>query len=149
MAGYFTADELKARVGGAAKYVMLTDDTEPPDGITDPAVETMLIDGTAVLVDSYIGAGGYDTPLPSPAQDAAIATLKPRALDIANYRAKSRGEREPTEADTKLYEDAIRWLEAVAKGTVILEGYAELEVDVDYSAEGRETMFDRDRMAWQ
>ena len=69
------------------------------------------------LVDSYLARAGYETPAnPAP----SVLTLK--ATDIAIYTLSFDVGGAYTEEKRKRYEDALRWLEALADGKVELPG---------------------------
>jgi len=89
---------------------------EEPDG---SVLNRSLIDASA-LMDSYL-AGRYSLPFVSAPQ-----VLIPKCLDIARYFLDKYAAREDVR---QRYEDAIRWLELVAKGTIQL-GLDALSVEV-------------------
>jgi phage gp36-like protein len=108
---YITTEELQARVGGATLYIELTDDTVPPDGVTDSDVEDWILDVVKDLANGYARRGGYTVPL----SNADSSLLNSFLLDIANYKLKAR-RGTPSDTDRRLYEDAMKILEAVATG---------------------------------
>lgn len=120
---YLTRAMLEPRVGGAVMYVELTDDDH--DDVPDPLVEAFLLTDTDSTVNSYLTRGGYTTPM---TDAAGIALLRPYLLDIANYKAKTRGGRLASERDVRAYEEALAWLETVASGDVILPGWTGVAV---------------------
>lgn len=111
---YLTNTLLKARVGGQNVYIELTDDNA--DGTADNSVETMVLDQVDQQVNGYFRRGGYTIPL-AVTDAAQIMYL---LLDIANYKLKTRGNREATEDDRKLYGDALKTLEMYATGELSL-----------------------------
>lgn len=112
---YFDAMDLQARVGGEERFKELTDDDK--DGIPDPDVIAQIVSSVEREADAYFLSGQYDTPLTL----AQLAPVRNALLDIANYRAKVRGDREASQGDRQLYEDAIGLLMAVAKRQILLD----------------------------
>jgi len=112
---YLTRAALEARVGGTAVYLQLTDDDH--NAVIDTDVEALLLAGVDRLGDAYLIRGGYTTPLTNA---VAISLIVPRLLDIANYKAKSRGGRLASAEDVRAYELALTWFEAVASGDLLL-----------------------------
>lgn len=96
---------------GAAEIVMLTNLDTPTATVVNPVPISRALIDAAALIDSYIGRR-YLLPLSVTPQ-----VLIPYALDIARYRLDRIRNRE----DVRLrYEDAIKWLEMIAKGTLTL-----------------------------
>jgi phage gp36-like protein len=80
------------------------------DAENEEALNRALTDASAVI-DTYLGR--YALPLP-----VNPPVLVPYCLDVARYRLWRNSD--APEDVRKRYEDAIRWLELVAKGTVKL-----------------------------
>jgi phage gp36-like protein len=115
---YLAADQLMARVGGLDIYVRLTDDDQ--DETPDANVEAYLLGGTDATVDGYLVRGGYVTPLILTPQIAIVTVY---ALDIANYKAKTRGGRQASPDDVRAYEAALVWFDLLANKKLLLPGY--------------------------
>lgn len=134
---YIDTDELAARVGGTALYVELTDDDL--DGETDPDVEDLIVGQAEALADGYASRGGYDTPLPT--KDAA--RLSTFLLDICNYKLKVRRGKS-SDADERLYNDAMKVLEGVADGSFVLpSGAGASGTYSDFDIDSQPRAFDR------
>lgn len=114
---YLTSALLQARVGGAAIYLQLTDDDG--DGNPDPGVESALLAQVDAIVNSFASRGGYAIPL----EGEDIETFLPYLLDIANYRARTRGTRVASKDDKKLYDDAMKVMERIATGDFRLPSF--------------------------
>lgn len=114
---YLTPLLLSARVGGEEIYLELTDDDG--DNIADAGVERLLLSQVDAIVDAYARRSGYITPLTA----TDIAPLVPFLLDIANYKAKTRGNRSATEDARNEYMAATKILEEVASGAFRLPSY--------------------------
>lgn len=115
MPPYVTQGELEARVGGEGPFLQLTDDDA--DDTPDAEVIALFLTEFDAELNSYFRAGGYTVPL----SEAAFSGVKRFALDIANYRLKTRGDREASEGDRQLYEDAVAFLKLIATRKVLLE----------------------------
>jgi phage gp36-like protein len=95
----FSADEILALADDGAGQI---DQDEIDRAIEDASGE----------IDGYVAAGGYAVPL-SPVP----SIVKAYACDIARYRLYDDA---ATEQVTKRYDDAIKFLRAVARGEVLL-----------------------------
>lgn len=134
---YLDSDELAARVGGSVLYIELTDDDL--DGETDEAVEDQILGEADALADGFAARGGYTTPLGT--KDAALLT--PFLLDICNYKLKARRGKS-SEADEKLYNDAMRVLDRIANGTFVLpSGVGASGTMEDFGIDSQDRMFSR------
>lgn len=118
---YLTSSELKAAVGGEQEYVLLTDDDG--DQIADPGVADFLLAQVDEIVNGFARRGAYTVPLAV----ADIAAVIPFLLDIANYKARTRGGRQATDDDRHKYDDAMRIMEEIANGTYKLPSFTETE----------------------
>lgn len=107
---YFTAADLATVLGGPSMWNDFTDGE-------DATIVSMLTSSVFEEADGYFRAGGYTTPL---ASAAAIAAVKNSLLDIAIYRANSRGSRQPTPEQERLYEAALQRLRDIAAGRFAL-----------------------------
>jgi phage gp36-like protein len=107
---YGTATEF-SEAFGENETVMLTNLDTPMATAINPVPLSRALTDAAALIDSYIGRR-YLLPLSVTPQ-----VLIPYALDIARYRLDRIRDREDVR---KRYEDAIKWLEMVAKGTLDL-----------------------------
>lgn len=111
---YLTSDDLRDRVGGVDALRQLTDDDQ--NEAPDTSVIALFLTGVESEFDSYFRAGGYTVPVSSD----AFAPVKRYALDIVNYRLKTRGDRQASEGDRQLYEDALAYFRLVAGRKVLL-----------------------------
>jgi phage gp36-like protein len=116
---YLTQEALTARVGGAAEFLRLTDDdrnNSPDDDVLD-----FLLGQVDTIVDGYARRGGYTPPL----EDTDVETLEPWLLDIANFKARTRGNGRASDEDQKLYDDAMKVMEGIADGSFKLPSFEE------------------------
>lgn len=114
---YLTAAMLQARVGGNARYLLLTDDDA--DSIPDTAVEDYLLSQVDIMVDAFARRAGYTTPLAS----GDVETILPFLLDIANYKAQTRAGGASSDDDKKLYNDAMSILHQIGTSSFKLPSY--------------------------
>ncbi|OGV64132.1 MAG: hypothetical protein A2283_12435 [Lentisphaerae bacterium RIFOXYA12_FULL_48_11] len=96
-----------------AEIIRYTDDDDT--GAVNTAVTDKAITGAGALIESHL-AVRYTVPV-SPAPDI----VRELAVDIAIYKIQSRRGQSPEEIRKK-YEDAIKYLEKVASGKIILPG---------------------------
>lgn len=140
---YLSSALLQARVGGAVRYLELTDDNR--DGTADPEVEEYLLTQVDTIVDSFARRAGYSTPLTG----ADIESVLPFLVDIGNYKAQTRGSGIASEADLKLYNDAMAMMNQLATGAYELPGYqsvapiAQFGFDSEQDANGVGSFFNR------
>tara|TARA_R110001583_G_scaffold63498_2_gene185820 strand:- start:1417 stop:1821 length:405 start_codon:yes stop_codon:yes gene_type:complete len=105
---YITLEDLTARFS-VHEILALADDGT---GEIDDAEVARAIEDASGEIDSYVAGGGYTVPLaPVP------KIVQSYACDIARYRLYDDA---ATEQVTKRYDDAIKFLRAVAKGDVKL-----------------------------
>lgn len=123
---YGTAAEFEEAFG-VPETVMLTNLDTPTATIVSPVPLTRALTDAAALIDSYIGRR-YLLPMA-----VTPRVLIPYALDIARYRLDRIRNREDVRAR---YEDAIKWLEMVAKGTLDLGTDVLLNIPVEATGEG-------------
>lgn len=90
--------------------VILSADRDPQDGVVDDSAVAAACADASSLIDSYLAQGGHTTPV-NPVPDILVKY----ASDIAVYNM-SQGQGPYTKEKRKRYEDAIAWLEMVAKG---------------------------------
>ena len=107
---YATADQCVEKFG-RAEAIDLTNLDDPTAEEIDTIVLSRAIEDASALIDSYL-SGRYSLPFADAPQ-----VLIPRCLDIARYSLDRTSAREDVR---QRYEDAIRWLEMVAKGVVNL-----------------------------
>ena len=128
---YITLTDLTQRFG-EDEILSLTDTGSGEIGteLVDRAIED-----ASGEIDGYVAAGGYTLPLtPVP------SIIKAYACDIARYRLYDESALEQV---SKRYDDAIKFLRAVAKGDVLLgistgsTGTTETAGSVQFSAGGR------------
>jgi len=107
---YYDEGDLAARVGGMTTLTDLTSGS-------DPVAMASLIDDVCDEADGYFRAGGYTVPL----DPTLVPSVKGTLLDVANYKAMSRGSREPVQKDIDAYTFAIQRLRDIAAGKFTLE----------------------------
>jgi phage gp36-like protein len=127
-----TAAELQARVSGEENFRKLTDDNF--DGVED-SIDAFIarLDGE---VNGYLRKGGYAVPL------ADATPIKAAELDIANYRLKTRGTRQASEGDLQLYLDALKFLQAIAAGDILLQDVPTTSLYGEPLLDGRESLLE-------
>jgi phage gp36-like protein len=96
---------------GTAELVQLTDIEQPRTGAVVGAVLDAALTAASAEIDGYL-IGRYALPLASPP-----AILNGLCCKIARYRLMTTA---PDEVARKGYEDAVRYLELVARGQVNL-----------------------------
>jgi hypothetical protein len=114
---YLTRALLQARVGGEARYLVLTDDDH--DNVPDTNVEESVLIQVDLLVDGLARRGGYATPLGI----GDVDTILPYLLDVASYRLQARAGGVASEGDQKLYDDAMIVLNNLGTGVFQLPSY--------------------------
>ncbi|MBB3231707.1 gp436 family protein [Halomonas stenophila] len=105
---YITLQDLIDRFG-QDELLQLADDGA---GAIDQGEIDLAISDAGGEIDGRVAAGGYDVPL-----DPVPSIIQAYACDIARYRLY---DEHATDQVTKRYEDAIKFLRAVAKGEVLL-----------------------------
>ena len=106
---------------GSLLYVQLTDDTG-----TGSADEDKVTEGREAAegeVNSYLGRR-YAVPVDVSTHSELAALLKSITLDVTEQRLHSRRPPVPAAVQQRL-EAAVRWLERVAAGTVVLPAATE------------------------
>lgn len=139
---YLTQAELETRVGGVDALRELTDDDE--DGAPDSAVIALVLTALDSEFDFFFRAGGYTVPL---TDAVAIAGLKYAMLNVANYRLKTRGDRQASETDRQLYEDAMGFFRDIARRVFLLDVLTVPVSAVSYSLESDELRFTQETLA--
>lgn len=109
---YCTLDDILAMMD-EAEVIRYTDDDDT--GAINTDVTDKAIAGAGALIDSHL-AVRYSVPV-SPVPDILLDL----AVDIAVYKISSRRGQSPEEIRKK-YEDAIKYLEKVAAGKIVLPG---------------------------
>lgn len=106
---YCTLATLVERFGNEEMLDLAADET----GLAiDEAIVTTAIEDAAGEIDGRIAAGGYSVPL-----ESVPRIITAYCADIARYRLY---DDRATEQVSKRYDDAIKFLRAVAKGEVRL-----------------------------
>lgn len=109
---YATASDMQLRLG-PAELQQLTDTQIPRLGDTNEAVLTAALDDATAMINGYI-MGRYTLPI----TDAnALAALRPHCCSIARFTLMSQS---ADEQAIKAYDQAIAYLTAVGKGTILL-----------------------------
>ncbi len=116
---YITNADIQERLGDAA-YVQLTDDDG--DGIADVGVVDEARVGAEGEVNGYL-AMRYLLPIDLSVHTDSADVLASVALDLAEYRLRSRRPPVPDEA-VRRHTQAIAWLQSVSQGTIELPSTA-------------------------
>lgn len=144
---YATQTDIETIYGADALYVADRDG----DGVADAAAVTRALDAAGAEIDTYL-AVRYALPLVS-----IPAMLMQLAVDIALYRLAASHD-VLTDEHRVRYEDAIKLLDRIAKGTAGLPVSADSDGDGDLDDEfgggrpqpivatGPERLFSRDKM---
>jgi phage gp36-like protein len=112
---YATQTDMVNRFG-ELEIIQLTDRADPPAGAIDAVVLGEALADADSLVDGYVGAA-YTLPLPVIPSD-----LTRVSADIARYFLYKDN---PPEVVRQNYEDALKLLQAIAKGQYKLPGIDE------------------------
>ena len=112
---YATIDDLKQHMA-ENQIADLSDDSVPAAEMDAALVEHLLADASGI-VDGWL-AGRYAVPLAPPAP----AMVRVATLDIARQMLFARRLGEVPAAVDSAYKRTIAWLQAVARGTVRLDG---------------------------
>lgn len=107
---YATQDDLTTRTS-AAELVQLTDLSDPPAGVADADKIQGALDDADAEINSYLGKV-MDVPLTD-----VPRIIVNRACAIARFRLWADHASDRVRQD---YEDAIAWLQNVAKGVIAL-----------------------------
>lgn len=121
--------------------IELTDDAVPPENVQDEVVERAITDADGTI-DSYC-KGHYAVPLAT-----APAKIQAISVDIAIYNIYSRRGDSAPDIRKDRFKDAIRFLERVADGKIILDAAPPTQAgtvsSASFSAEPR--LFSRTKM---
>jgi phage gp36-like protein len=129
---YATNSDVQQRIG-AALYVQLTDDAG--SGSADEDVVTEARAYAEAEVNSYLGRR-FAVPVDVSEHAELAALLRSLTLDLAEYRLHAR--RAPVPADIVLKRAAaVHWLEAAARGDVVLPAAAEVSGNAAIGVEGQ------------
>jgi len=112
---YITNGDIEKRIGTTA-YIELTDDAGTGSADSTLVDEARL--GAEGEANSYL-ANRYAVPVDLSEEPEAAAALKTFVLDLAAYRLHSRKPPVPDDF-TRRRNEAIRWFERIASGTVHL-----------------------------
>lgn len=137
---YIVQDDLLGQLP-QAQLVQLTDDIG--NGVIDETRVTQAITDAEAEIDGYV-ATRYAVPIAAPVP----ALIKKLAIDITVYNLWRRRQKIPDMIRTA-YEDAVKKLEAIAKGTITLgvdPAPAESTKSSAGETSGPERVFDRDKL---
>jgi phage gp36-like protein len=139
---YCTLAEIKAQID-ERDLIMLTDDAAA--GAVDEEIVAAAIADADEEIDGYVGSR-HRVPL-SPVP----GIIRKQSVDIALYNLHARRKRDIPELRQKRYDNAIRFLEQVAKGTISLgvhdpEGNPPRADRPELSIDNPERIFDREKM---
>ena len=139
---YCTQEDLVDRFG-TARLVQLTDRTNKPATTINPTMVAKHITDASSMIDGYIGKR-VQLPL------AIVPPMLTKvAVDLAWYYllGDAAGEKDPA---TLAYRDAIRWLQDVAKGLIVIgdegDGVAPAGGG-EVKLSGPQRIFDRETLA--
>lgn len=118
MSAYATKQDLIDRFG-AQELIQRTDRTNRPQTTVDDDVVSDALNDAEAKINTYL-MGNYTLPLA-----IVPASLVKPTSDIARFYLHGEA---ASETVRKAYEDAVKWLEGVAKGTVQLGVTTEGEV---------------------
>lgn len=139
---YCTQQELVDRYG-QAKLVQLTDKTNRPQTTIDAVVVDRAITDASSLINSHLRKR-YRLPLTVAAPDVLVTY----ACQIAWFLLH--GDAAGKESPVRLaYNDALKWLERVASGLVVIDGAGETLAPAgggQIKTKGPERLFTRDRL---
>lgn len=122
--GYITNADIEERLGPSA-YVQLTDDTGGGVADTGKVDEARL--GAEGEVNSYL-ALRVAVPVDLSRWPELAGILKSVVLDLVEYRL--RGRRPPVVVSvSRRRDEAVRWLEQVARGEALLPARGEVEAN--------------------
>lgn len=136
---YCTLDDILAMMD-EAEVIRYTDDNNA--GYINTDVTGKAIAGAGALIDSHL-AVRYSVPV-SPVPDILVDL----AVDIAIYKICSRRGQSPEEIRKK-FEDAVKYLEKVAAGKIVLSGASAAPTGAGSDAvaiTGSTRIFSRDTM---
>lgn len=140
---YMTNSDIETRLGGAA-YVQMADDDG--DGVADAAVVDEARLGAEGEVDSYL-ARRFAMPIDLARHPELAGVLKSFALDLAEYRLRSRRPPIPQDAIDR-HAKALAWLGRVALGTIDLPSAIDVAPRSNVvTATGSERVLSRDEMS--
>ncbi|MBN9335629.1 DUF1320 domain-containing protein [Devosia sp.] len=139
---YCTQQDLADRYG-QIKLVQLTDKTNRPQTTIDTVVVEKAITDAASLINSFLGKR-YQLPLTVSPPDVLVTY----ACQIAWFllHGDTAGKEHPVRL---AYADAMKWLERVSSGLVIIEGAGENVAPAgggQIQTKGPERIFSRDRL---
>jgi phage gp36-like protein len=156
MGTYISQAELKARFENDEEVAKLTR-TEDSSGLPDSTILDEVIDGVESEMESYIGMR-YQVPVDvTSANLANHQVLRKHGLAMCVWELVG-GNQNAHESIRTMYEDAIRWLEAIASGEAVLpqpstaastvsrDGIG-VVVSGDDDSSSSKRLFTRDRMA--
>ncbi|MDB5432423.1 MAG: hypothetical protein JWP35_3539 [Caulobacter sp.] len=109
---YAAVQDLITRYG-QQELIELSDRADPPTGTVDAAVAGQALADAGDMIDTYL-AVQYALPI-----GAAPPSVVDAACTIARYKLHRVA---PTEKVRQDYEDVLKWLALVSKGTVRLPG---------------------------
>lgn len=140
---YCTQQDLVDRYG-TTKLVQLTDKVNRPASAIDPVTVAKAITDAGSLIDSYLGKR-YRLPLTVAAPDVLVTYACQIAWFLLNGEAA--GKDSPARM---AYVDAVKWLERVSSGLVVIEGAGETVAPAgggQIKTQGPERIFTRDRLS--
>lgn len=131
---YATNSDVQQRLG-TALYVQLTDDAG--SGSADEAVVTEARAYAEAEVNSYLGRR-FAVPVDTSTHAELAALLRSMTLDLVEHRLHAR--RPPVPPDiVQKRSSAVHWLEAAARGNVVLPAMTEVAGNSATGVEGQVT----------
>jgi len=137
---YLTKEQLSARVGGDARLTELIHDPGATPTQDNEVLAQLLADVDAEA-DGYFRAAGYAIPLP----DALLPQVKNLLLDLASFKAKTRGLRDSSDDDKLLWKAAIARLTQIGQRQIVLLATTPSSDNL-YLIDSEKGLFDRSSM---
>lgn len=135
---YATVNDLVLRFGATEIIRLTTPSDQELDGIV-PAVATTALESASAFMDGYIGRR-YQVPMeiPPPA-------ITDNCCDIARFKLSTGDQKTCSEEVRMRHTDALRWLQDISLGKVVLDLAEVTEGDESYAqvSVGREEHFGR------
>lgn len=138
---YVTLQDLIDRFG-QDELIQLTDRANVPPTTVDETVVGKHIADAEALIDSHVGRR-YQLPL-----EAVPPVLTKYAADLARYFLHGDAAEKDSPVERN-YREAVRWLELVSKGAIVIENAGVIPADAgggQVQSSGPERVFTRDSL---
>lgn len=136
---YATVTDMIERFGATEMIRLTTPSDQDLDGVVSSVANTALNSASAFM-DGYVGRR-YQVPM-----DIPPPVIVDHCCDIARFKLSTGDQKTCSEEVRVRHTDAIRWLEKVSLGQVVLELDEVTTGDESYAqvSEGRDTHYGRD-----